>query len=220
MEVIGKGIYSLAEASRLTKLRIQRVREWFRGRESTTRIFKPVFESDYPIYDEEYAISFLDLIELNIGGKLRNANVPLPYVRKVYNQLRQDYGDHPFCKRAIYVGDKKIFTSGLNDDESNSMIESITKQSYFDKIILHFLRRIDYDQNTQQAIRWHIAKMVVIDPRIRFGNPVVEGTGIATAILRDSFFANDEDASFVANWFGVKEEHVMAAVEFENDLAA
>ena len=82
MEVIGKGVYSIAEASRLTKLRAQRVREWFKGRESANRFFKPVFESDYPIYDDEYAISFLDLIELNIGGKLRDANVPLSYLAR------------------------------------------------------------------------------------------------------------------------------------------
>jgi uncharacterized protein (DUF433 family) len=220
MEVIGKGVYSVAEASRLTRLRTQRVREWFRGRESTSRIFKPVFESDYPVIEEEYAISFLDLIELNVGGKLRDANVPLQYLRKVYNYLRQEYGDHPFCRRAIYIGDKKIFTSGLNEEESSSVIEAITNQSYFEKIILPFLRRIDYDLDTEQAIRWHIANMVVIDPKIRFGKPVVEEVGIATSVLRDSYFANDEDASFVAKWFGIRERHVMAAVDFENNLAA
>lgn len=220
MNVVGKGVYSVAEASRLTKLRSQRVREWFRGRESTSRIVKPVFESDYPVYEEDYAISFLDLIELNIGGKLRNANVPLQYLRRVYKHLRKEYGDHPFCRRAIYVGAKKIFTTGLNEAESSSVIESITKQSYFDTIIMPFLNKIDYDLDTEQAIRWRIADMVVIDPTIRFGKPVVEEVGMSTSILRDSYFANDEDAGFVARWFGIKEDHVMAAVAFENDLAA
>ena len=83
-----------------------------------------------------------------------------------------------------------------------------------------FLKKIDYDRNTQQAVRWHIADRIVIDPKIRFGKPVVEGTGIATSILRDSFFANDEDAAFVARWFGIEAEQVMAAVDFESDLAA
>ena len=84
---------------------------------------------------------------------MRDANVPLPYLRRVYNQLRQEYGDHPFCRRAIYVGNRKIFTRGLNDAESNSVIEAITNQSYFERIILPFLERIDYDRSTQQAIR-------------------------------------------------------------------
>jgi uncharacterized protein (DUF433 family) len=220
MEVIGKGVYNISEASRLTRLRPQRVREWFRGRESASRIIEPAFESDYPVCEGEYAISFLDLIELNIGGKLREANVPLPHIRKVYDQLRREYGDHPFCRRAIYVGDQKIFTRGLNAAESSSVIEAITNQCYFDNMILPFLQRIDYDQGTQQAIRWHIADGVVIDPKIRFGSPVVEGVGISTSILRDSYFANGEDAASVARWFGIEERHVMAAVDFGNDLAA
>jgi uncharacterized protein (DUF433 family) len=220
MNILGRGVYSVAEAARLTRLRTQRVREWFRGRHSEGRIFRPVFESDYPVLHEEYAISFLDLIELNIGGKLRDAGVSLPYLRKAYNQLQEDFGEHPFCTRAIYVGGKKIFTRGLSAKESSSVIEAITNQSYFDTIILPFLKRIEYDEKTNRAIRWHIANRVVIDPRIRLGKPVIEGVGIATSVLRSSYYANGEDADFVAKWFGVQASHVTAAVEFENGLAA
>jgi hypothetical protein len=53
MEVIGKGVYSVSEASRLTRLPTQRVREWFHGRESASRILRMVFESDYPVCEEE-----------------------------------------------------------------------------------------------------------------------------------------------------------------------
>jgi uncharacterized protein (DUF433 family) len=167
------------------------------------------------VLDEEHAISFLDLIELNIGGKLRDAGVPLQYLRRVYKQLEHDFGDHPFCTREIYVGRKKIFTRGLNDEEASSVIEAITSQSYFEKIISPFLQRIDYDEATSQAVRWHIANMVVIDPKIRFGKPTVEGTGISTDVLCKSFYANNEDAERVASWFGVESRHVLAAVEFQ-----
>ncbi len=187
---------------------------------ASSRISNPVFQSDYPAYEKEDAISFLDLIELNIGGKLRDAGVPLPYLRKVYNHLRQEYGDHPFCRRAIYVANRKIFTTGLSQDEGHSVIEAITKQAYFDRKILPFLEKIDYDRTTEQAIRWHIANRVVIDPKIHFGQPIVEGVGIATSVLRDSSYANDRNAAFVAKWFGIGKEHVLAAVAFEEELAA
>jgi hypothetical protein len=188
MEILGKGVYSIAEAARLTRLRTQRVSEWFRGRESVSRIFRPVFQSDYPILDEEYAISFLDLVELNIGGKLREAGISLQQLRKVYNELRLDFGDHPFCSRQVYVDGKQVFTRGLSDEESSSVIEAITRQAYFDKIILPFLKKIDYNEATKQAERWHIANMIVVDPAIRFGKPIVRETGIATSVLRQSYF--------------------------------
>ena len=219
-QILGKGVYSIAEAARLTRLRTPRVREWFRGRESASRIFVPVFQSDYPVFHEEYAISFLDLIELNIGGKLREAGISLQKLRINYRELRKEFGGHPFCTRQIYVGGKQIFTRGLNDEDRGSVIEAISKQMYFDKIILPFLERVDYDESTKLATRWRIADMVVIDPAIRFGKPVVEQTGIRTAVLRNTYYANGEDATFVAGWLGVEERHVMAAVKFENDLAA
>jgi uncharacterized protein (DUF433 family) len=220
VDILGKGVYSIPEAARLTKLRTQRVREWFRGRKSPSKIFRPVFESDYPILHEQYAISFLDLIELKIGGSLREMGVSLPYLRKVYNHLQQEFGNHPFCKRQIYVGGKRIFTQGLSEEESNNVIEAITNQGYFESIILPFLSKVDYDDVTELAVRWRIANQVVIDPAIRFGKPIVEETGIATYILRQSFYANNEDADFVARWFGVERRHVEAAVTFENSLAA
>src|SRR5262245_47910037 len=104
LDVLGRGVYTIAEAERLTRLRQERVREWFRGRSSPTRVFRPVFESDYPVLHEEYAISFLDLIELKIGGTIREMGVSLPYLRKVYKELENDFGEHPFCIREIYVG--------------------------------------------------------------------------------------------------------------------
>ncbi len=220
MEVIGKGVYTIAEAARLTKLRTQRVREWFRGRETESRIFKPVFQSDYPVIHDEYVISFLDLIELNIGGKLRDAGISLPKLRQNYNELRRDFGDHPFCRRQIYVGGKQIFTRGLNDEDSGVVIEAISRQQYFEKIIMDFLKKIEYDNVTKMAARWNIADLVTVDPEIRFGRPIVGNTGITTSTLRRAYYANGEDANFVASWYYVEERHVMAAVDFENDLAA
>lgn len=219
-EIIGKGVYNIAEAARLTRLRTQRVREWFRGRKSANGIFRPVFESDYPTLNEEYAISFLDLVELKIGGSLRDAGISLPYLRRAYNHLENEHGDHPFCRRQIFVGGKKIFTRGLDDNEQSSVIEALTKQSYFDSIILPFLARIDYDEVTDLAARWRIAEMVVIDPTIRFGKPIIEETGISTCTLMRAFYANGEDSEFVAKWFGIESRHVQAAVDFENKLAA
>jgi hypothetical protein len=58
---LGKGFYSLADASRLTGLKPSRAREWFRGRgtdQDTVR--PPVFQSDYEPIDGDYAICFLD----------------------------------------------------------------------------------------------------------------------------------------------------------------
>ncbi len=79
---------------------------------------------------------------------------------------------------------------------------------------------IDYDRATILARRWRIASMVVIDPTICFGKPIVEPIGIATTLLASAYRANQEDADLVADWYGVHSSHVLAAVEFERNMAA
>ena len=100
------------------------------------------------------------------------------------------------------------------------MIEVLTSQRVFPDILLPFLKRIDYDEATAMAQRWCIAHLVVIDPAICLGKPIVDGIGIATAILSASYEANDHNAELVADWFRVNSKHVIAAVEFERSMAA
>jgi uncharacterized protein (DUF433 family) len=222
MMVLGNGVYDLSEAARLAGLRRGRVKEWFEGRSGRFSP-RPVFESDYELVNGDMAISFLDLIEVCIAGKLREATPPvsLQHIRKVHQKLARDYGEsHPFCSREIYHSAGKIFTRQLDDQANNAVIEPLTNQLYLDNIILPFLEKIDYNTVTRLAERWRIADMVVIDPAICFGKPIVEEVGIATSILASAYYANGKDAHRVARWYGVQSVHVEAAAAFEDRLAA
>ena len=44
--------------------------------------------------------------------------------------------------------------------------------------------------------------------------------GIATSVLNSAYLADGDDAEFVARWFGIEASEVLAAVQFENSLAA
>ncbi len=220
MKMLGRGVYNITEAAALTQLRTARVREWFRGRRNGTGS-RSVFQSDFPVVGGDYAISFLDLVELFIAGKLREIGISLQYIRRVYAHLETEHGKHPFCSREIFVSDdKRIFTRGLSDAESKRVIEALTSQQYFEQIILPFLRRIDYDEATNLARRWRIFEGIVVDPSLCFGKPVVERVGIATTILSSAFYSNARNARRIAEWFEISPEHVLAAVAFEDWLAA
>ncbi len=220
MSIFGHGVYNLPEAARLTGLRPPLVREWFHGRPST-QLRKPVFRGDYPSVGGDQAISFHDLIELFVAGRLRDCGVSLQSLRKVHTRLQADFGTkHPFCRHEILTKHGQVFTLGLDAQGQSEMIEVLTYQRVFPDILLPFLKRIDYNEATSMAQRWCIANLVVIDPAICLGKPIVDGVGIATAILSASYEANDQDAEFVADWFRVNATHVIAAVEFERSMAA
>jgi len=169
----------------------------------------------------DHAISFHDLIELFVAGQLRDRGVSLPSLRKVHKHLQADLGTrHPFCRREILTKQGQTFTLGLDEPDRRQMIEVLNCQRAFPDVLLPFLQRIDYDDATEMAKRWCIASLVVIDPTICLGKPIIDGIGITTAILAASYEANAQDAERVADWYKVHSKHVIAAVDFERSMAA
>jgi uncharacterized protein (DUF433 family) len=222
MKILGMGVYNIAEAAKLSGLQPGRVRAWFRPGE-TNLSSRPVFLSDYPSVGDDRAISFLDLIEVCIAGKLRAADPPvsLQHIRKVHRKLSNDTGQkHPFCTREIYHSRGKIFTRPLNEPGTDAIIDPLSNQQYINAIILPFLQRIEYDEITDLARLWHIADGIVVDPARCFGKPIVEEVGIATRILASAYEANGRNSRRVANWYEIDPDHVEKAVKFERELAA
>jgi uncharacterized protein (DUF433 family) len=214
---LGHGVYEFSEAAKFTRLRISRIREWFRIREDQ----HPIFRSDYAPVDGRASISFLDLIDVFIAGQLRNHGVSFQTLRKVYKKLSIEFDTpHPFSRKELLSDGKLVFTRGLNAKGQEEIQEALTSQLVFPQIILPFLKQVDYDKATSLALRWHIADQVVLDPEICFGTPIVEKTGIPTYILAAAYRANDQDELLIANWYKVKPSHVLAAVEFETRLSA
>lgn len=217
--MLGNGIYSVGEAARLTGLRPQRVREWFRGRISAAA--PPVFPGDYRPVAGHLAISFHDLVEVLIAGQLRDHGVSLQFIRRVHARLRERWQtDHPFCRVEIRTDGKRIFSCHLDEDGRGDVVDVRTGQMVFDTVLTPFLKKLDYDEATRLARRWAIAPLVVLDPAVGFGKPVAEKFGVSTRVLAAAFEANGRDAATVAAIFGVDEPHVRAAVAFEARLAA
>jgi uncharacterized protein (DUF433 family) len=217
MKVLGHGIYTFPEAARLVGLRTQRVREWFRGRPAR----QPVFQPDYEPVAGDTAISFHDLVDVFVAGQLREHGVPLQTLRKVYAKLQAAFNvRHAFCRKELLTDGKEVFYTGLDSAGREEIVEVLSRQRVFPRIIKPFLKRIDYAQATNLARRWRIADAVVIDPEICFGKPIVESAGIATAILAAAYETNDRDAGLVADWYNLHPDQVLSAVRFETRRAA
>ncbi len=222
MNILGRGVYSLSEAARLTRLRPARVRDWFRPVEGD-RPGGPVFLSDYSAVGDDCAISFLDLIEVYIAGRLREATpaVSLQHIRAVHRKMSLETGaNHPFCTREIYHSGGKIFARRLDGNAPDSVIEPLTNQAYINAVLVPFLQNIEYDHVSKLAKLWHIAEGVVIDPGRCFGKPIVNAAGIATRVLAAAYEANGRDTIRVADWYEIDPSDVEAAVSFETRLVA
>jgi uncharacterized protein (DUF433 family) len=218
IETIGHGVYTYSDAAKLTKLKESRIREWFRIRGERPN---PVFRSHYEAAEGERAISFLDLIDVFVAGKLREDDISLRTVRKVYKNLSERLGtDHPFSRKELLTDGKTVFTRSLSAKGQEEFHEALTGQGVFSVVIQPILRHIDYDDISKMALRWHIEKNIVLDPGICFGQPIVKDLAIPTRILFDAYSANENDERKVAAWYDIKPSQVIAAVKFESSLAA
>ncbi len=218
--ILGNGVYSYKEAARLTGLKPTRVYEWFRGR--PTKPGRPaVFAGDYAPVEGNYAISFLDLIDVLVAGHLRNHGVKLQVVCKAYKRLQRDLGTtHPFCHKKLATDGTVVLIESVDGAGSKEFADVLTGQGIFKSIIEPFLKTIDYDNLKLLASRWRIRKGVVIDPGRCFGAPIVAAAGVPTGILANSYEANSRNAEQVAEFYNVDPDDVFVAVNFERSLAA
>jgi uncharacterized protein (DUF433 family) len=213
---LGRGVYAIAEAARLTDVKPATVRAWFRGRR---RDGGPVGRG--PLLDGDYGspnvISFLDLIEVLVAGHLREAGVSLGTVRRAHGAIaRHLRTGHPFGRRELCTDGGRIFLRTAADADAGGaeLLEVIGRQHFFERVMRPYLTRVDYDPATGLARSWAVADGVVIDPAVSLGKPVVVGTGIPASVLAAAYRANGDDADAVGAWYGVSPDDVRRAARF------
>ena len=194
--------------------------EWFRKGTTGGPTPAPRLRGDYEIINGYRSISFLELVEVLVAGRLRDGGISLQSVRRAHRKLRDDWDtEHPFSRQDIRTDGENVFARVL-DGQGKLVHDVLAKNRVFASVLLPVLRRIDYDPTSGMARRWHLSDSVVLDPEVCYGKPTVESVGITTRVLSGSYYANDRSLKAVAGWFEIEEEHVAAAVDFESKVAA
>lgn len=210
MNGLGCGIYGYADAGRLVGTHRSTVYGWFEHHRFRT--------STSPHVSTDGVISFLDLIEAKVVGKLRQMGVAMRMIRQAHGIISNELEtEHPFSIRHIYSDGQAIFLQAVEQISIGKLVDVVRRQHFF-PAILPFLRRVDYDDQTLFAARWHISEGVVLDPMRRFGKPIVEHCGLSTSVLAAAFRANDRDSDRVADWYGIQPIDVECAVGFERRI--
>jgi uncharacterized protein (DUF433 family) len=214
--MLGQGSYILADVSKLTQIHPSRVRSWFKHRPDGIGL-GPIFDSDYPPVHGDYAVSFLDLIDVLVAGQFRDKyNVPMRTVRRAHTLLQKELDTkHPFCRSDLYTDRMRIFRCAANNLGEDKLSDVVSHQQFF----LHIREKLDhieYSKITQLASRWRIEQGVVLDPLISMGKPTIINTGLTTFVIANQFQANSENAALVADLYGISEKDVANAVSFED----
>lgn len=190
--------YRLPEAAHYLRIPLATLRSWVVGRYYPTtterRFFRPIIN---PPDRNRLFLSFINLVEAHVLDAIRREQeIPLEKVRRALDYLRRQFPSrHP-------LADQRFETDGLDlfIQKYGKLINiSADGQLAMRTLLEAHLRRIERDE-TGLAVRLFPftrkrqldePKVVVIDPYVSFGRPVLVGTGIATAVIAERYKAGE-----------------------------
>lgn len=229
--MISKGLYTPAEAARLLHERTETVRRWAFG---YTRVrgadrvdHDPLINTDLPVVDGTRAITFVELIELLYVRAFQRAGVSwskIKHAARIAAIVHQT--SHPFALRRLYVDPNSVYSSILEPDGQESIIQLVgAGQHTFSALVKPYLEQIEFGGDDVAMRWWPIGRVggVVIDPKFAFGAPIVDEVAIRTQILHDAVRAEEkyhgEKALDRVAWlYEIKPKHVQSALRFEHWL--
>ena len=186
--------YTISEAAHYLAVPAATVRYWSVGRDG----YAPLIE--VPRHNPAL-LSFLNLTELHVLAAIRREHeVKMPSIRRAIQYLaeharRATDKRHPLISRQLETDGLDLFT-----EEYGKLINiSRAGQTAMREIISAALRRIERDLEgvpiklypfTRSSID-DAPAMVVIDPALSAGRPVIAGTGLATQLIAERYKAGE-----------------------------
>lgn len=217
--LVGKGLYSVQEASQLIRVPSNKLHRWAFGYKTKQKTYTGLWERSIPEVD---AISFHDLLELKLVYKFTQCGLSLKLIREAAKIAREEFNTiYPFTRQTFHTDGEAIFVKAAKSVDETPLINIITKQYVLEKIYDDsFLASVDYSA-WGDAERWYplseqgcATKTIVLDPNRLFGQPILTESGVPTRILSDAYKAGDS-LSVIAYNYCVPEATVEQAVMYE-----
>ena len=211
---IGNGIYTIREIARILRLPYAKVHRWLNTYwEGELGKF---FEGNYSWkVENSQAVGFHTLIEFYILVQFAEAGVKTREVLKAHIELSKELQTpFPFAQRnvleKIRTDGKKIFLT------SNGITCTLdgTKQLNLSLIRL-FLKNLEFDSDLVASRFWPLGKEkgILVDPRRKFGHPVVNTSNIYPETIYNLYKAGEPE-KFIAFTYEISEEDVRHAIEY------
>lgn len=211
--VLGKGAYSVADAARIVGANYHTLRGWMNPEHGIIpRRFDP----------ETGLVSFTELMEMHFVKMFMDAGVHPRIIHAASRAAARKYKtDYPFTVKRFDTDGRTIFATLADSATGKEMVEDLRKgQLVFTNIVRPFFKKLDFHRSDVSRY-WPLGKRsrILLDPTRRFGAPIDNETGIPTHTLYEATKAGGgQTIKYVANWFGVPESAVRAAVKFEKSL--
>ncbi len=226
-KIIETPAYSLGEAARYLDLPTATLRYWVLGgpyktKQGVKRAAPVIRLAD----SAERLLSFLNLVEAHVLDALRrHHDVSLPKVRTALDYL----GRKGVCPNGHPLADPALQTDGLDlfVDRYGALINaSKAGQTAMRTMLMAHLHRIDRNP-TGAPVRLYPftrkhdtdePRVVMMDPRVQYGRPVLVGSGIPTSVIAERYKAGECIQDLAAD-YGREPKDIEEAIRCELRLA-
>jgi uncharacterized protein (DUF433 family) len=192
----------------------------FKGKGGASHAMPALWDAEVPLDDVRLEISFRDLVDLRYVGAFLEEGVSLQTVRICIEHARKIIGDErPFSTLRFRTDGKVLFLS-LGGDNSDQLLDLKKLQYVMERVVEPSFK--DFEYSDGRVVRWRPNSKVpevVVDPRVAFGQPVVESIGIPTRVLAEAVDAEGDERT-VARFYEVPIATVRQAARFEEGLRA
>lgn len=218
--------YSLDQASKYVGVPRETLRDWVRGRAyplSGGRVARarPLVQLADPIH---LRLSFNNLLEAHVLSAFRQHGVTLQHIRDGLSWLRRKSpSPHPLIDREMFTDGRHMFVRHLGELINASRDGQLAMEQLLE---LH-LRRIErhaglavrlYPFTRPKDRRENAPALVMIDPRVEFGRPVLVSSSVPTAVIAERYQAG-ESVEDLAEDYGETPANIQEAIRSELQFA-
>jgi len=206
--------YSIPEVSHYLDIPESTIRYWVSGKDTYKPVIIPASNGRPTL------LSFYNLVEVHVLGTIRKEyKVKLQNIRSAIDYLFRKFNKpHPLTRHEFQTDGSSLFIEHLGQ------LINISKdgQHGMRELLEAALKRIEWDREglpqklfpfTHSEIG-ESPKIVVIQPGLAFGRPVISGTGIPTEIIAERYKAGDS-VQDLASDYERKTEEIEEAIRCE-----
>ena len=204
--------YTVPEAAHYLRMPPATLRSWVLGRDyptaSATKRSKPLIAPDDPA--GRY-LSFLNMVEAHVLASIRrHYGVRLPKVRIALRYVRDRFDiERPLINESFQTDGLDLFVERygklINASQQGQLVMKEIMAAYLKRIerdarglpirLYPFTRASSSDDSLRCA-----PKVVVINPLVSYGRPVIAGTGVPTAMIWERYYAGDSVAQLASDF--------------------
>jgi uncharacterized protein (DUF433 family) len=223
--------YTVARTAKIAGVATSTLRSWLRGGPYKVKggieRYEPLLE--FPEPSTPY-LSFINVVEAHMLAAIRRVHgVPMNRIRPALDFVKTNLNiAHPLASKTFETDGYSLFIREFGEIINASRGGQIV----FREIVEAHLQRIEYDDQdlakTFYPFRQPLAegselkrepKVIMVDPRIQFGKPILKSIGVPTAVIYSRWYAGENFVD-IAKDLNADPSEIEDATRFESKLAA